>query len=297
MGAFSPTLVNETVSRSFEILGPIQIRLADGDGAPVPRGRVLSLLALLLVHRDATVHADRIVDELWGDAELRNARNAVQVVASRLRAALGEETLTSEGGGYALRVPWGAVDADRFEDRLRRGSEELAGGVPRQAAETLREALGLWRGPALFDVGDDLFAQPEIARLEDLRLTCLSERLDADLACGRHAELTGELEALVTRHPLRERLRGQLMLALYRAGRQAEALSAYRAAREALVDGLGIEPSLGLRALERAILRHEVRGPRPAGAGRRVTWSSDGLTTQFRSLFAPCSSATTTRPA
>ncbi len=284
------------VSRSVEILGPIEIRLAHGERAPVPRGRVLSLLALLLVHRDATVHTDRIVDELWGDAELTNSRNAVQVVASRLRAAVGEGALASEGGGYALRVPRGAVDADRFEDRLRRGAEELARGESRHAAETLRDALGLWRGPALVDVGHDGFAQPEIARLEDLRLTCLSERLDADLACGRHAELTGELEALVSRHPLRERLRGQLMLALYRAGRQADALSAYRAAREALVDGLGIEPSLRLRALEAAILRHEVRGPRP-GAGRRVTWSSHGLTTQFRSLFAPCSSATTTRPA
>jgi DNA-binding SARP family transcriptional activator len=280
------------LSRDFGILGPVQIHLDAGQRALVPRGRVLSLLALLLVHRDETVHADRIVDELWGDVELRDVKNVVQVVASRLRAVVGDGALASEGGGYALRVPRGAVDADRFEDWLARGADERAHGRPRQAAATLREALGLWRGPPLVDVCDDGFAQPEIARLDDLRLTCLSERLDADLACGRHAELTGELEALVHRHPLRERLRGQLMLALYRAGRQADALGAYRAAREALVDGLGIEPSLELRALEAAILRHEV----PAAAGPRVTWSSRGLANRFRaSLLGPCSSVSTTR--
>lgn len=191
------------MSRDFGILGPVQIHLDAGQRALVPRGRVLSLLALLLVHRDETVHADRIVDELWGDVELRNVKNVVQVVASRLRAVVGDGALASEGGGYALRVPRGAVDADRFEDWLARGADERAHGRPRQAAATLREALGLWRGPPLVDVCDDGFAQPEIARLDDLRLTCLSERLDADLACGRHAEVTGELEALVRQHPLR----------------------------------------------------------------------------------------------
>jgi DNA-binding SARP family transcriptional activator len=279
---------------TFGILGPVQIHLEDGQRAPVPRGRVLSLLALLLVHRGDTVRADRIVDELWGGTELRNAKNAVQVVASRLRSVVGEDVFISEGGGYALRVPRGAVDADRFEDRLSQGVEELSRGEPRVAAETLREALRLWRGPALVDVGDHGFAQPEIAWLDDLRLTCISRRVDADLACGRHAELTGELEALVHQHPLRERLRGQLMLALYGAGRQADALGAYRAAREALVDGLGIEPSPELRALEAAILRHEV----PAAGGRRVTWSSRGLANQFRGiLLAPCASASRTRAA
>ena len=259
---------------NFRILGPVQVHLEAGQRALVPRGRVLSFLSLLLVHRDATLHVDRILDELWGSADLRNAKNAVQVVASRLRAAVGDGALVSEGGGYALRVPRGSVDADRFEDGRLRGVEELARGEPWQAAETLREALGLWRGSPLVDVGEDGFAQPEIARLDDLRLTCLSERVDADLACGRHAELTGELEALVQQHPLRERLRGQLMLALYRAGRQAEALAEYRAARRALVDDLGLEPSSELRALERAILCHELDPP-----------------------LATCSSATTVRAA
>jgi DNA-binding SARP family transcriptional activator len=219
---------------------------------------VLSLLALLLVHRGAAISLDRIVDELWEAAGPRHARNAVHVVASRLRAVVGEGLVVSEGGGYALLVRPGALDADAFEERLWRGRDELARGESWAAAETLRAALGLWRGPALVDVAHDGFAQPEIARLEDLRLTCISERVDADLACGRHAVLTGELEALVRQHPMRERLRGQLMLALYWSGRQADALAVYRAARRALVDGLGIEPSPQLRAVEAAILRQDV---------------------------------------
>ncbi len=252
----------------FRILGPIEVDLEAGRTAHVPRGRAISLLALLLVHRGEAVHLDRVVDELWEGAGPQNARNAVQVVASRLRAALGEDLVRSEGGGYAVRLPPGALDADRFEERLRLGREELARGDAWEAAATLREALALWRGPALADVAEEQFAQPEIARLDDLRLTCLSERVEADLACGRHAEVAGELEALVRAHPLRERLRGQLMLALYRGGRQADALAAYRDARRALVDGLGIEPSPDLRALEAAILRHEV--PEPTQAPRRA---------------------------
>jgi DNA-binding SARP family transcriptional activator len=251
------------VEEQFRILGPIEVDLEAGRTAHVPRGRTLSLLALLLVHRGDVVHLDRVVDELWEAEGPQNARNAVHVVASRLRAALGDDLVRSEGGGYALRLPPGALDADRFEERLRRGREELARGDPWEAEATLREALALWRGPALADVAEERFAQPEIARLEDLRLTCLSERIDAALACGRHAEAAAELEALVREHPLRERLRGQLMLALYRAGRQADALAAYRDAHRALVDGLGIEPSPDLRALEAAILRQEVPEPAP----------------------------------
>ena len=177
-------------------------------------------------------------------------------------------------GGYALRLPPGALDADRFEERFQRGREELTGRKQQEAAETLREALALWRGPALADVRDEGFAQPEIARLDDLRLACLEDRVDADLACARHAEVAGELEALVRQHPLRERLRGQLMLALYHSGRQADALAAYRSAHRALVDGLGIEPSPELRALEAAILRQDVPAPalalRPSAARASV---------------------------
>src|SRR3954464_5994252 len=255
------------------ILGPIEVELGDDGCARIPRGRTLALLALLLVHRGAIVALDRIADELWDGDGPQNARNAVQVIASRLRAAVGEDLVVSGARGYALRPPAGALDAERFEGEHPRGAELLAGAEPEEAAAGLRDALALWRGPALADVGDERFAQPEIARLEDLRLACLADRLDADLACGRHDEVAGELEALVREHPLRERLRGQQMLALYRCGRQADALEAYRGAYEALVDGLGIEPSPELRALEAAILRQEV--PAPAAPPRSVALAPD----------------------
>ena len=247
----------------FGILGPIEVR---GRSDLVPRGRTLSLLALLLVHRGATVPVDRIVDELWEAGSPEHGRKAVQVVASRLRRAVGE--VVSEGGGYALQIAPGEVDAERFEALLRRGHDELARGEAAEAAATLRQAVALWRGPALADVGHKRFAQPEIARLEGLRLAALGDRIDADLICGRHVELASELEALVAEHPLHERLRGQQMLALYRSGRPADALSAYRDAYEALVDGLGIEPSPELRELEAAILHHDVPAPPP---GRQPT--------------------------
>ena len=248
----------------FRVLGAIEVHRADAGVARVPRGRTLSFLALLLVNRGTIVHLDRAVDELWEGAGPENPRNAVQVVASRLRSALGDGVIVSEGGGYGLHPLSQELDADVFEDRLRRGRAEVAEGHVLEAAQTLREALAVWRGPPFAEVSHAGFAQPEIARLADLRLTCLGERLDADLACGRHAEVTGELDALVRDHPLRERFRGQLMLALYRTGRQAEALAAYRDARRALVDGLGIEPSPELRAMEAAILRQDV--PAPAAA-------------------------------
>jgi DNA-binding SARP family transcriptional activator len=260
------------VDVQFKILGPIEIEL-EGRTARVPRGRALSLLALLLVRHGDAVHLDRVVDELWDGAGPQHARNAVHVVASRLRAVLGDDLVVSEGGGYRLALPPGALDADRFEERLRLGREELVQGEPWEAAGTLRHALELWRGPALADVADERFARPEIARLGDLRLGCLSARIEADLACGRHAEVVGELDALVREHPLREGLRAQLMLALYRTGRQADALAAYRDARDALVEGLGIEPSPALRALESAILRHEV--PEPAPPRERAPVATD----------------------
>ena len=194
----------------------------------------------------------------------------MHVVASRLRAALGEGAVLSEGGGYAVRLAPGALDADRFEDALPpRRATSSPRGEPREAAATLRRgARAVARPGARRRRATSASPQPEIARLEDLRLACLADRIDADLACGRHAEVAGELEALVREHPLRERLRGQQMLALYRAGRQADALDAYRDAHEALVDGLGIEPSPELRALEAAILRQDV--PEPAPRRRRA---------------------------
>ena len=230
----------------------------------MPRGRPLSLLGLLLVRRGGATAVERIVDELWEGDGPRHARNAVQVLASRLRAALGEDVVVYEGGGYALRSARSTPSSSSSGSRSGARSSRAASRGTRRA--TLRGALELWRGPALADVADERFAQPEIARLDDLRLNCLSERIDADLACGRHAEVAGELDALVREHPLRERLRGQQMLALYHTGRQADALGAYRDARRALVDGLGIEPSPRLRELEAAILRQDVLGAGPAAS-------------------------------
>ena len=283
------------LSPSFEILGPIQARLADGSVAPLPRGRVLSLLALLLVERGAAVHADRIVDELWPAAGPRHARNAVQVLASRLRGVIGEQAVVSEGGGYALRVPDGAVDADRFEDALAAGRLEAAVD-PASAAVTLQHALALWRGRALADVRDEGFAHPEVARLEELRLACLAERIDAELACGGHALLTAELERLVRQHPLCERFRAQLMVALYRVGRQADALAEYRSARLALAEELGLDPTPELRALEAAILRHELPAPPPGPRGPVYGRGSRSRGTLFTVLLA-CPSASATRAA
>ena len=246
------------------ILGPIEVELPGGRRADVPRGRTLAFLALLLTRHGAALHVDRIVDELWEQRAPQHARAAVQVLVSRLRAAAGDDLVAYEGGGYAARPA--ELDADRFQAAARRGREALARGDPAAAAATLRGALELWRGAALADVGDARFAQPEIARLEELRLACLGDRVEADLALGSTAAVAAELDALVREHPLDERLRGLQMTALYHAGRQADALAAYRDARRALVEGLGVEPSPRLRELEAAILRQDLPAPAPAQA-------------------------------
>ncbi len=245
----------------FRILGPVEVLDHEGRPLEVPRGRPGSLLALLLVHGDQVIPADRVIEELWGDKLPANPHNAVQVVASRLRKALGSDVILSRAGGYSLRLEAGARDSDRFEELVAKGRAQLAAGDAAGAAEAFRRGLALWRGPALADVRFEPFAQAEVTRLEELRLACSEALIDADLALGRHADIVGELEALVAEHPLSERLRGQLMLALYRSGRQAEALAAYREARRMLVDELGIEPSQELRDLEQAILRQEAGAP------------------------------------
>jgi DNA-binding SARP family transcriptional activator/DNA-binding beta-propeller fold protein YncE len=222
-------------------------------GSPKQR----ALLAILLLHANQPIPRDRLIEELWGDDAPATANAALNGYLSKLRRTLGHGVLATERAGYVLRVPRGQLDALRFESLLAGGRRLLRGGDAAQAADTLGEALALWRGPALADCAYERFAQQEIARLDELRLAALEERIEADLALGRHGELAGELEALVFAHPLRERFRAQLMLALYRSGRQAEALMVYRDARRALVDELGIEPGRSLRELEQAILRHD----------------------------------------
>ena len=240
----------------FRILGPLEV---SSDGGPVPLGggRQRAVLALLLLRLGEVVSTEQLLEELWAGRPPATATKVVQLYVSRLRKRLGDGLLLTRAPGYVLRVDPENLDAHRFVRLFEKGREALARGSPELAAGALREALSLWHGPALADFRYEPFAQGEIARLEDLRLACMEERIEADLALGADAELTGELEALVSAHPLRESLRGQLMLALYRSGRQAEALAAYQAARQALVDGLGIEPSPSLQRLERAILDQE----------------------------------------
>jgi DNA-binding SARP family transcriptional activator len=241
------------VAVEFRILGPLEV---------VDRGRTLALggprqralLALLLTRANRVVSRDELIDELWDEDAPDGARNALQYHVSRLRKALApSDALVTREPGYMIRVSDEELDLLRFE-RLRAS----AGTAPAdEAARTLRRALDLWRGPPLGDLAHEPFAQTEIARLEELHVTALEERIDADLESGRDAELVAELEPLVHEHPLRERLRAQLMLALYRSGRQAEALDVYRQTREALIGQLGLEPSPSLQELERAILRHD----------------------------------------
>ena len=238
----------------FAILGPLEVR--DGDrvvalGGPKPR----ALLALLLVNANETVSADRLAIGIWGEEAAADATRTLQVHVSRLRKALGGgEALVTSVGGYRLRVEPGALDAERFELLVADGGERLEAGDPERAAAVLRDALALWRGPALADVAAAPFAAAAIARLEEQRLAALEARLEADLARGRHAELVGELQQLTATHPARERLHAQLMLALYRSGRQAEALEAYRRAHRYLADELGLEPGAELRSLQAEIL-------------------------------------------
>jgi DNA-binding SARP family transcriptional activator/ABC-type branched-subunit amino acid transport system substrate-binding protein len=268
----------------FGILGPLEVS-DEGRRVEIGGHKQRALLASLLLHANEVVSLDRLIDELWGETPPPTAAKTLQAQVSRLRRSLnGDEDpgahmrgpLQTRGHGYVLSVEPGQVDADRFQVMLEEARRARAEGKPEEAAEELRRALALWRGPALADFTYESFAQTEIARLDELQLTALEERIEADLALGRHAEVIGELEALVARHPLRERLLGQLMLALYRADRQAEALHVYQEFRLALAEELGLEPSQGLQRLERQILEQDpelaapARKPRPRPARRRA---------------------------
>ena len=240
----------------FRILGPLEAWDEGGEvslGGPKPR----ALLAVLLLHPNEVVPADRLIDELWGEDSPERAAAALRVNVSRLRKALPQDVLTTRSPGYVIRVEPDDLDLHRFERLVEEGRGLLARGLAADASERLGEALSLRRGPALADFAYESFAQTAIARLEEIGLAAVELRIDADLTLGRHDELVGELEALVAEHPLRERLRRYLMTALYRSGRQAEALEAYQDARRVLVDELGVDPSPALQELEQAILRQD----------------------------------------
>jgi DNA-binding SARP family transcriptional activator/DNA-binding beta-propeller fold protein YncE len=216
-----------------------------------------AVLALLALSAGESVSAERLIDELWGEEPPRTARKSLQVHISRLRSELGDEVIETVAQGYALRLGRPEVDLLRFEDLVARGRSELESGAPESASSTLREALSIWRGPPLAGLEGEPFAGSASARLDDLRVAATELRIDADLALGRHAQLIGELERLIADHPFREGLRRQLMLALYRSGRQADALAVYRDTRAVLVEELGVEPGPELRGLEAAMLRHD----------------------------------------
>ncbi len=236
----------------FRILGSLEV--VDGDRVIALGGaKQRSLLALLLLHRSETVSLDWLVDALWGERPPATAQKTAQVYVSQLRKLLGEGRIETRGRGYTLLVAHGELDLDQFELLIERARDE----EPARAATTLRQALGLFRGEPLQDLAYQPWAQTEIAPLLQLRLAAQEDRVEADLALGRHRSLVVELERLVQEQPLRERLRGQLMLALYRSGRHAEALELYREGRTALDEQLRLEPAPELRELEQRILRHD----------------------------------------
>jgi predicted ATPase/DNA-binding SARP family transcriptional activator len=261
----------------FRILGPLQVLGGDGRELPLRSGTQRALLAALLIRANELVSSDRLIDQLWGEQPPASAAKALQVHVSRLRRTLGSDgadtgVLVTHAGGYLLQVQSDQLDSTEFEQLLEAGKRLMAAGDHDAAADRVREALALWRGPALADLTSAEFAQAEIRRLEELRLSAVMERIDAELALGAGGSLIGELEALVQANPLQERVRGQLMRALYQAGRQADALAVYRQSSVFLRDELGLEPSRQLQELERLMLQQDetLEAPGPVSRGPRT---------------------------
>jgi DNA-binding SARP family transcriptional activator len=248
----------------FKILGPLEVRRGN-ELLPCKSPKQRLLLAVLLLRPNEVVSSDRLIEALWGDEPPATAQKALQMHVSQLRTLLEPDrppggagsVLLTRPPGYELRLEQGQLDLQRFEASLAEATAASASGDPDRAGRILRDALALWHGQPLADLGFEDFLQGDIARLEELRLTALEHRIAADLELGRHAALIGELQRLASDHPVRERIRAQLMLALYRSGRQAEALEQYRDARRTLVEELGIEPTRGLKDLERRILAQD----------------------------------------
>jgi DNA-binding SARP family transcriptional activator/basic membrane lipoprotein Med (substrate-binding protein (PBP1-ABC) superfamily) len=240
----------------FRILGPLEVR-ENAQGVDVGGRKQRVLLAVLLLHAGETVSVDQLIEALWGDKPPPRAVSSVHAYVSRLRKVLGRDRIVRSDYGYRVLLGRDELDLRRFEQLLAHGRELLQQGDAEQARETLGSALGLWQGPPLADFMYEPFAAAEIRRLEELRLDALEERLEADLALGHHAELVPEIDAVVRAHPLRERLVGQLMVALYRAGRQAEALDVYERTRRELGHELGLQPSHELQHLSAEIVRQE----------------------------------------
>jgi len=234
----------------FSLLGPLEVR-NDRQIVPLGGAKQHALLVILLLHANEVVSRDRLLEALWPERPPGDAAHSLDHQISRLRKALDPpELLATRGGGYVLAVAPGDIDVHRFEAELDEGRQANAAGKPADALAALNRGLALWQGAALANVADEPFARVEADRLEELRLTAVEERVDARLSLGHHHRLVAELESLAARHPLRERLRAQLMLSLYRSGRQTEALRVYSDTRRALVDTLGLEPGAELQQLE-----------------------------------------------
>jgi DNA-binding SARP family transcriptional activator len=261
----------------FQILGPIEV-VDGGAGLPLGGRNQRALLALLLLNVDEVVPTDRMIEAVWGEQPPRTALTSLQNSVSQLRKLLGPDRIVTKAPGYALRLRDDRIDVER----VRKLADDSRTADPDRRASLLLEAESLWRGPPLADFTYDAFAQTTIAQLEELRLSVTEERIDAEIELGRHAELLGELEARVAEHPLRERMRGQLMLALYRTGRQADALHAYQEARRSLLEELGIDPGPALQRLHGAILRQE-RSLNPVAA---QSSPEDNLDEVARALLA-----------
>jgi DNA-binding SARP family transcriptional activator len=242
--------------RDYRILGSLEV--CEGDRVVALGGaRCRAVLAVLVISANRPVSVGRLIDEVWGEPAPPTAGNVVQGHISDLRRALGRDAIETRGDAYVLRVERGGRDVDRFEQLATHGAEALRDGRPQQAAAIFADALALWRGPALSEIAEGGLLVAEALRLDEMRLHALERRIEAELACGRDAELVGELRALVAEHPLREPLRAHLAVALYRAGRHVEALDILREARRALNDELGLDPGPRLQELERAILVHD----------------------------------------
>jgi DNA-binding SARP family transcriptional activator len=252
----------------FGVLGPLEVESEDGR-LTLGGARQRAVLATLVLHANEVVARDRLLEAVWGESPPDTAASALQGYISALRKTLGAGVIVTRAPGYALETRRDLVDLHRFESLAATGAEALAAGDANRAAELLREALALWRGEPLADLDSVESVQLERLRLEELRLGALADRIDADLELGRHGELVGELRSLVGEHPLRERFRAQLMLTLYRSGRQAEALDVYQQGRSLLAAELGIEPGRPLKRLERAILEQDEALAPPAAAPRR----------------------------
>jgi DNA-binding SARP family transcriptional activator/pimeloyl-ACP methyl ester carboxylesterase len=246
----------------FRILGPLEVR-EKGKALPLGGAKQRALLAVLLLHANEAVSADRLIDALWGEGAAETAAHTLQVYVSQVRKALrsaedgARDVLVTRPPGYLLRVQANELDLEIFKEQVEQGRRAMAEGDPAEAARLLAAGLDQWRGPPLDEFAYETFAQATIAELEELRLSAIEDRIDADLALERHPDLVGELQTLVAEHPLRDRLRAQYMLALYRSGRQADALEAYREARRMLTEELGIDPAPELQRLERAILAQD----------------------------------------